>query len=112
MDLHNERFVFEISIDAVPHTKETSTEIYGENSYNPDFGVESHAIDLVFTALNDGYCRCLRQESKHIVECKCDPEHMNEAQKQFHDYLEAKTRHAEAIRDSLKFVRMEKISKT
>jgi len=105
----SQKFVFEISIDAIPHTSETVEYVFGGKFYNPDFGIQTHASEKVFTVLNDALCGFLHAELKHLAECKCEVEDMNENQKRFYDYLHRKTKSAEVVRDSMKFVRSEEI---
>ena len=107
MKLKNKKFVFEISIDAVPHTKATAEEIYGKNAYNSDFGVESHAIQLVDHFLRHAVAECMMAEMEHTGKCKCDPKDMSESDRGYHEFLQLRTKHAEEIAGSLKFVRVE-----
>ena len=106
--MKNEKFVYEISVDAVPHNEKTCTEIFG-GGYNPDFPINTHASELIGTVLQDAVIACIRAETRHLAECKCEIKDMTEAQKRFHDFLCKKTSIAEAVEKSLKFVRMEKL---
>jgi hypothetical protein len=105
--MKTEKFVFEISIDAVPHTEATCNVVFG-GGYNSDFPVETHAMDLIYTALKDSYCGCLMAEMKHMGKCKCEIEDMTPADKSYHKYLQKNTYHAKRIMESVKFVRVEK----
>lgn len=106
--MKNKKFTFEVSINAVPYNEETCKEIYG-GGYDPDTPECSHASALVFIVLNDSLCSCLKAEMSHIMECKCDIEYMTTKQKIYHEYLQKKTRMAQAVVDSYKFVRSEEI---
>jgi hypothetical protein len=104
--LANKKFVFEVSVEAVPHTEETCKEIYG-GGYNPDFPISTHAGMLIGEVLKDAVCGCIRAEMKHLSSCKCEIKDMTETQRDYHRYLKKKTAVAEYVRDSLKFARME-----
>ena len=107
--MKSEKFIFEISVSAIPYNRETTEEIYGKGGYNEDIGVQSHAADIVFTALNDYVGYCIHQELEHLSKCGCDSKDMDEADARYYRYLKAKTKHAEEIRDSLKYIRNESI---
>lgn len=107
MSLKTKKFVFEISIDAVPHTPETAKEIYGSDYFNSDFGIQSHASELMYEVLKDALAHCMWLEIKHMVKCGCDPDEMNETDRNYHDYIQKKTRVVEEVIESYKFVRME-----
>ena len=106
MKLPTQKFVFEISVEAVPHTEETAKIVYG-GGYNPDFPPETHASELVFHVLRDSVLMCLEAEMAHLIKCKCAIDQMNKEQREYHAFLEKKTRIAEAVQDSLKFSRVE-----
>ena len=107
--MKNEKFIFEISVDAVPHNKQTAEEIYGKGAYEPDkFGEESHAVDIISEVFKDSFTHSSMALMEHLAKCKCNPENMSEPDRQFYNYLKKKNRVAEAVWDSLKFSRMEK----
>ena len=103
--MKNKRFIFEFGVDAVPHNKKTAEAIYGKNAYNSDFGVESHASSIGFQILQDAFSHNMLSLSKHLAECKCEPENMNETQKRYYDYLERKIKATETAMESFKFAR-------
>ncbi len=109
MKLKNETFIFEISVEAVPHNKATAEEIYGKGAYESGkFGVESHASDLVSTVFQDASTHCQMNLIKHLAKCKCEPEQMSEPDRFYYNYLQRKADTAEAVWHSMKFIRVEK----
>lgn len=105
-----EKFVFEISVDEIPHTKDTMKYALGATKF-VDYGIQVHAAEIMLGVLRSGWMFCIQQEQNHLAECKCDTKDMTPAQKRFHKYLKEQTAHAKAVWDSLEFVRMEKRNK-
>ena len=102
------RFVYEISIDAVLHNRETAKTIY---DWDLPAGVDCtpnyHASDLIGTFLQDAYISRLLAEIDYLEKCGCSVEDMTSDQRDAYYHLKKKTKMAEAIRDSLKYIRME-----
>jgi hypothetical protein len=103
------KFVFEISIEDIPHTAETCEWALGSKYYNPDFGVHCHAIDSIFEVLKDAHCGAIEAKMRHLVECKCDTNGMSKKQKATMKFLKERVEIAKYVENSLKFVRMEEI---
>jgi hypothetical protein len=108
--LQNAKFVYEIAVKAVPHTKESSGIIYGDGAYNPDFPVDTHASDIIGTVLQDSVTSCFSAISKHFARCKCDFEDMSAEQKLHHMYLKKKLAIAEYVQSTLKLIRVEELA--
>jgi hypothetical protein len=106
--MKNEKFIFEVAVEGVPHTPKTSKEIFGGDYFNPDFGIESHASDLVGQVLTDAYIHTTQQEIKYIIKCNCEEKDMTEEQNQYLEFLRKKAKVAEYVMMSLKFSRLEK----
>lgn len=104
--MRNKRFIFEISVKAVPHTKETAEEIYGKGAWDDKFPIHSHATDLVFAVFQGAYTGCLMAEMRHLGECVCEYKDMTPQQRRYHQYLMKKTRIAKQVMESMKFSKM------
>jgi len=92
---HNKKFVFEISIEAEPYNKETC-----DGYYNPDFPEHTYASMEIGPFLQDCVVARIRDKMDALSENNY---------KERKEYLDSKIKMAEAIRDSLKFVRVTEI---
>ena len=104
--LPTNRFTFEVSVIAAPHTEATRKIVFG-GGYNSDYPIETHAVELIGTVLQDARTNCLVAEMKHLAKCNCEIERMTPEQRSYHEYLQNKTNIAEFVQNSLKFVRVE-----
>lgn len=110
MKIKKKKFVFEISIEAFPHNKETVEAIYGENSFEEGkFNIQINAHEIIFKALNDLCCYRIRQKIKHLTKCECAVSYIIESDKRYYDYLCQLEKEAKYIVDSLTFSREEEI---
>jgi hypothetical protein len=57
--MEKKKFVYEIAIEAIPHTADTVEEALGTDYFNPDFGIDVHASMELGELFKDAICQCL-----------------------------------------------------
>ena len=97
--MEKKRFVYEISIEDVPHTAETVQEALGTDYFNSDFGIDVHASMNLGELFQDAIGQCLMLGLRAA----------GDENKQLMEYEDKKFKLYCKIQDTMKLVRVEPI---
>lgn len=106
------RFTYQIQVRDIEYSPETVEEIYGKgSSYNPDFREDSLALEILGSLFQDAIGHCLMMTTSFLAEEKppANKKNWTNRQRAYLKHLEGKRRAYEAIQNTLKLVKSEKV---
>ena len=106
--LKSKKFVYQITIEDLPHNADTIEHAYGEGAvYSGDYPEDSHARDDVDQMFQDAILFCLQMQT---LSCKKSEDEISaEAQKQYREWLKSKEELYRKLQKSLTLVEISDI---
>lgn len=101
--MKTKKFIYQIEVEGIPYDEETATEIYGENSFNPDFREDTFVSERVYELFQDALTQRLWFKMQEITKPVQDVAR-HEA---YLKHVDASIEFNDKVKNSLTLVRVE-----